>query len=67
MEAKIDFSFEQEKLIQKKLAEKTPHILKLAFALWTHRAVCELMRKDGRTRRFALTCGEYFNPWGYTP
>ena len=34
-----DLSPEQERALQKRIAEKTPEQLKLAFALWTRRAV----------------------------
>ena len=34
---------QQEKTLQRMIVEKTPDQLKLAFALWTRRAVCELI------------------------
>ncbi len=58
---------EQEQAIQKKIAEKTPDQLKLAFALWTRKAVCELLFKDYGIRMPVRTCGEYLKRWGYTP
>lgn len=58
---------EQEQEIQKKIAEKTPDQLKLAFALWTRKAVCELILKDYGIRMPVRTCGEYLKRWGYTP
>ena len=58
---------EQEEEIQKKIAEKTPDQLKLAFALWTRKAVCELLLKDYGIKMPVRTCGEYLKRWGYTP
>src|SRR5438105_2390100 len=37
---------EQEKAVRKMIVEKTPDQLKLAFALWTRRAVCELIERE---------------------
>ena len=41
-----ELSPEQERVLQKRIAEKTPEQLKLAFALWTRRAVCELIERQ---------------------
>lgn len=62
-----DLTPEQEREIRKKIAEKTPDQLKLAFALWTRKAVCELILKDCGIRMPVRTCGEYLRRWGYTP
>lgn len=62
-----DLSTEQEAEIQKKIAEKMPDQLKLAFALWTRKAVCELIRRDYGMKMPVRTCGEYLKRWGYTP
>lgn len=58
---------EQEKALQKMITEKTPDQLKLAFALWTRRAVCELMESEFGLRMPVRTCGEYLRRWGFTP
>lgn len=58
---------EQEKEIQKKIIEKTPDQLKLAFALWTRKAVCELIERDYEMKMPIRTCGEYLKRWGFTP
>jgi len=62
-----DLTPEQEEVIQKMIAEKTPDQLKLAFALWTRKAVCELILKDYGIKMPIRTCGEYLSRWGYTP
>jgi hypothetical protein len=49
------------------IAEKTPDQLKLAFALWTRKAVCELILKDYKIKMPVRTCGEYLKRWGFTP
>jgi hypothetical protein len=53
--------------IQMKIAEKTPDQFKLAFALWTRKAVCELILKDYKIQMPVRTCGEYLKRWGFTP
>ena len=58
---------EQEKEIQNKITEKTPDQLKMNFALWTRRAVCELIRQEYGLSMPIRTCGEYLKRWGFTP
>ncbi len=62
-----DLTLEQEAEIQMRIAEKTPDQLKLAFALWTRKAVCELILKDYKIKMPVRTCGEYLKRWGFTP
>ena len=57
----------QERALQKMIAEKTPDQLKLAFALWTRRAVCELIGREFAIRMPVRTCGGYLRRWGFTP
>ncbi len=62
-----NLTVEQENDIRKLIVEKTPDQLKLGFALWTRRAVVELVR-----RRFGVTIairsmGRYLSRWGFTP
>src|SRR5712671_6009470 len=52
-------SAQQEKAVQAMICEKTPDQLKLAFALWTRRAVCELVEREYHIRLPVRTCGEY--------
>lgn len=60
-------SLPQEKAVQAMICEKTPDQLKLAFALWTRRAVCELVEREYDIRLPVRTCGEYLARWGFTP
>jgi transposase len=64
---KRDLAPAQEMQIQRKIVEKTPDQLKLAFALWNRKAVCELILQDYGLKMPVRTCGEYLKRWGYTP
>ena len=57
----------QEMALQRMIVEKTPDQLKLAFALWTRRAVCALIAREFARRLPVRTCGEYLRRWGFTP
>ena len=48
----------QEKAVQAMLCTKTPDQLRLAFALWTRRAVGELLEGEDGIRRPVRPCGE---------
>jgi transposase len=61
------WSAQQEKTVQAMLCEKTPDQLKLAFALWTRRAVCELVERAYGIGLPVRTCGESLAHWGFTP
>jgi transposase len=56
----------QEKEVQKMITDKTPDQLKMPFALWTRRAVCDLVEEFYRVRLPERTCGEYLKRWGFT-
>ena len=56
----------QEKEIQKVITDKTPDQLKMPFALWTRRAVCDLVEKRYGARLPERTCGEYLKRRGFT-
>lgn len=56
----------QEKEIQKVITDKTPDQLKMPFALWTRRAVCDLVEERFGARLPERTCGEYLKRWGFT-
>ena len=57
----------EEKQIQKLLIDKCPDQLKLAFALWTRKAVQELITELFNIKIAINTVGDYLNKWGFTP
>ena len=57
----------QEAAIQRLVADRTPDQLKMPFALWTRRAVGELIRRRYGVELPVRTLGEYLRRWGYTP
>lgn len=63
---KRNLSHVQEKAVQKMITDKTPDQLKMPFALWTRRAVCELIEKHFGIPMPERTCGEYLKRWGFT-
>ncbi|NLE06180.1 MAG: IS630 family transposase [Crenarchaeota archaeon] len=64
---KRHFNVVQEKEIQKLIVDKCPEQLKLPFALWTRKAVQELMQNRFGKKLPIRTIGEYLKRWGYTP
>jgi transposase len=58
---------EQEKEIQKLIRDKLPDQLKLPFALWTRKAVAQLIEARYALRLPVRTMGEYLKRWGFTP
>ncbi|MCP4567263.1 MAG: IS630 family transposase [FCB group bacterium] len=64
---KRNLSPEREAELRTLIADKTPDQLKMPFALWTRRAVVELVRKRYRIKMPIRTVGEYLKRWGYTP
>lgn len=57
----------QEKGIQHLICDKTPDQLKLNFALWTRKAVRELIVRQTDIKMPIRTIGEYLKRWGFTP
>jgi len=57
----------QETEIQKMIVDKSPEQLKLSFALWTRRAIQELIMRTYSINMPIRTVGEYLSRWGYTP
>lgn len=57
----------QEKEIQKLIVDKCPEQMKLPFALWTRKAVQELIAHQFEIKLPIRTIGEYLKRWGYTP
>ena len=58
---------EQEMRLQKAITDKTPDQLKFPFALWTRRAVQELVLQFFEIQMPIRTVGEYLSRWGFTP
>ncbi len=58
---------EQEKELQKIIEDKEPDQLKLPFALWTRRAILQIVKKLYRIDMPIRTVGEYLKRWGFTP
>ena len=65
--AKRTLSPEQEKELRKMIEDKEPDQLKLPFALWTRRAVIQIIKKLYRIDMPLRTVGEYLKRWGFTP
>mgnify|MGYP002725728283 CR=1 FL=1 len=65
MNRRLDTDQEQE--LQRMLTDKTPDQLKLPFALWTRRAIQDLIRQRYRMDLPIRTIGEYLKRWGFTP
>lgn len=60
-------SVAQERQVQKLIAEKLPDQLKLPFALWTRKAVAQLIAERFGLMLPVRTMGEYLKRWGFTP
>ena len=58
---------EQEKEIRRLIADKLPDQLRLPFALWTRRAVAQLLEARFGLKLPIRTMGEYLKRWGFTP
>jgi len=58
---------DQEKAIQKMIIDKMPEQLKLSFALWTRKAVKELVEREFGVVLAINTMGDYLRKWGFTP
>ena len=58
---------EQEKQLKKVITDKTPDQLKFPFALWTRRAVQQLITQLFSINMPIRTVGEYLKRWGFTP
>ena len=60
-------SDEQEKEIQKMIVDKMPDQLKLPYALWTRKAIVDLIKRIYNIKVATRTMGDYLNKWGFTP
>jgi len=61
----LDFS--QEKTIQKTIVDKCPDQLKFPFALWTRKAVKQVIKEVYGIDMPIRTVGEYLKRWNFTP
>ncbi len=57
----------QEKIIQKAIVDKCPDQLKFPFALWTRKAVKQLIKEVFDIDMPIRTVGEYLKRWHFTP
>ena len=57
----------QEKEVRKLIADKLPDQLQLPFALWTRKAVAQLLETRFGLKLPVRTTGEYLKRWGFTP
>lgn len=57
----------QEKELRKLIADKLPDQLQLPFALWTRKAVAQLVETRHGLKLPVRTMGEYLKRWGFTP
>ncbi len=60
-------SEEQENQIQRMIVDKMPDQLRLDFALWTRKAVKELVEREFKVVLAITTMGDYLRKWGFTP
>lgn len=60
-------SKEQEAQVQKMITDTMPDQLKLDFALWTRKAVIELVEREFGISLGLTTMGDYLRKWGFTP
>lgn len=58
---------EQERQTRRWIQDKTPEQLKMPFALWTRKAVAELIETRCGITLPVRTMGEYLKRWGFTP
>lgn len=66
-ESKKLLNKQQEKLIQNMILDTMPDQLKLPYALWTRKAIKELVLKEFGIKLAINTMGDYLRKWGYTP
>lgn len=64
---KRNLSQDQEKTLKKMLKEKHPEQLKLPYALWSRKAVQELIVLQYGIEMPIRTVGDYLKRWGFTP
>jgi len=57
----------QEKEVQMMIVDKMPDQLKLPYALWTRKAIVDLIKRTYNIKIAIRTMGDYLNLWGFTP
>jgi transposase len=60
-------TLEQEKQVMKLIRDKSPEQMKFPFALWTRKAIRDLIVRLFDVKIPIRTMGEYLKRWGYTP
>lgn len=60
-------SNKQEQEIQKMIIDTMPDQLKLVYALWTRKAVKELVEREFKIVLAINTMGDYLRKWGFSP
>jgi transposase len=60
-------SSKQESAIQSLIIDTMPDQLKLPYALWTRKAVLELVKREFNIDLALTTIGYYLRSWGYSP
>jgi len=60
-------SAEQEREVQKLICDKTPDQMKMPYALWSRKAVMELIAQRFKVKLPVRTVGIYLERWGFTP
>ena len=60
-------SFTQELEVQKMIIDKMPDQLKLPYALWTRKAIRDLIKRTYNINIAIRTMGDYLKSWGFTP
>jgi transposase len=58
---------DQEKQIKRLIIDKTPDQLKMNYALWTRKAVMELIKQETGVDLPVRTVGDYLKRWDMTP
>ena len=57
----------QEQEVQKMICDVMPDQLKLPYALWTRKAVKELIEREFSVVLAITTMGDYLRSWGFSP
>lgn len=60
-------SRDHERRLQQMITDNAPDQMKMPYALWTRRAVMELIERETGIKMPIRTVGEYLKRWGFTP